>query len=40
MDRWQALEGGPLMIVIGEVLLVVCSLSYCAAALARQTLSH
>ncbi len=28
MDRWQALEGGPLMIVIGEVLLVVCSLSY------------
>ena len=28
MDRWQALEGGPLMIVIGEVLLVVCSLCY------------
>lgn len=28
MDRWQALEGGPLLIVIGEVLLVVCSLSY------------
>jgi len=28
VDRWQALEGGPLMIVIGEVLLVVCSLSY------------
>ena len=28
MDRWQALEGGPLMIVIGELLLVVCSLSY------------
>ena len=28
MDRWQALEGGPLTIVIGEVLLVVCSLSY------------
>jgi hypothetical protein len=28
VDRWQALEGGPLMIVIGEVLLVVCSLCY------------
>ena len=28
MHRWQALEGGPLVIVIGEVLLVVCSLSY------------
>jgi hypothetical protein len=28
VERWQALEGGPLMIVIGEVLLVVCSLSY------------
>jgi hypothetical protein len=28
VDRWEALEGGPLMIVIGEVLLVVCSLSY------------
>ncbi|GAA3705841.1 hypothetical protein GCM10022204_24250 [Microlunatus aurantiacus] len=28
MDRWQALEGGPLLVVIGEVLLVVCSLSY------------
>jgi drug/metabolite transporter (DMT)-like permease len=28
VDRWQALEGGPLLIVIGEVLLVVCSLSY------------
>ena len=28
MARWQALEGGPLMMVIGEVLLVVCSLSY------------
>lgn len=28
MDRWQAQEGGPLMIVIGEVLLVVCCLSY------------
>jgi len=28
MGRWQALEGGPLLIVIGEVLLVVCSLSY------------
>lgn len=28
MDRWQTLEGGPLMIVIGEVLLVVCSLCY------------
>ena len=28
MKSWQALEGGPLMIVIGEVLLVVCSLSY------------
>jgi hypothetical protein len=30
VDRWQALGGGPLMIVIGEVLLVVCSLSYLA----------
>jgi hypothetical protein len=28
VDRWQAWEGGPLMIVIGEVLLVVCSVSY------------
>lgn len=28
MDRWQAWAGGPLMIVIGEVLLVVCSVSY------------
>ncbi len=28
MVRWQALEGGPLTIVIGEVLLIVCSLSY------------
>jgi hypothetical protein len=28
MDRLQALAGGPLMILIGEVLLVVCSLSY------------
>ena len=28
MDRWQALQGGPLMIVIGEALLLVCSLSY------------
>ena len=28
VHRWQALEGGPLVIVIGEVLLVVCSLSY------------
>jgi hypothetical protein len=30
VDRWQALQGGPLMIVVGEVLLVVCSLSYLA----------
>ena len=28
VHRWQALEGGPLVIVIGEVLLVVCSLCY------------
>ena len=28
MNRWQALDGGPLLIVIGEVLLVVCSVSY------------
>jgi hypothetical protein len=28
VDRWQALEGGPLILVIGEVLLVVCSFSY------------
>ncbi|HEY0240216.1 MAG TPA: hypothetical protein VGC37_16395 [Friedmanniella sp.] len=28
MDRWRTLTGGPLTIVIGEVLLVVCSLSY------------
>lgn len=28
MGRWQGLEGGPLVIVVGEVLLVVCSLSY------------
>lgn len=28
MVRWQAGEGGPLVIAIGEVLLVVCSLSY------------
>jgi hypothetical protein len=28
VDGWQAWKGGPLMIVIGEVLLVVCSLSY------------
>ena len=28
VNRWQALEGGPLMMVIGEVLLVVCSVSY------------
>jgi hypothetical protein len=28
VDRLQALGGGPLIIVIGEVLLVVCSLSY------------
>ena len=28
MERSQALEGGPLMIVIGELLLVVCSLCY------------
>ena len=28
MGRLQALQGGPLMIVIGEILLVVCSLSY------------
>ena len=28
MDRWQALGGGPLLIMIGEVLLVGCSLSY------------
>ncbi len=30
MNRWQALGGGPLTIVIGEVLLLVCSLSYLA----------
>jgi hypothetical protein len=28
VGRWQALGGGPLVIVTGEVLLVVCSLSY------------
>jgi hypothetical protein len=28
MGSWQALTGGPRMIVIGEVLLVVCSLCY------------
>src|SRR6476661_7728604 len=28
VHRWQARGGGPLVIVIGEVLLVVCSLSY------------
>jgi hypothetical protein len=28
VNRWRALEGAPLVIVIGEVLLVVCSLSY------------
>jgi hypothetical protein len=28
VERWRALEAGPLTIVIGEVLLVVCSLSY------------
>ncbi|SDD92748.1 hypothetical protein SAMN04489747_2074 [Auraticoccus monumenti] len=28
VNRWQALQGGTLMIVVGEVLLVVCSLSY------------
>jgi hypothetical protein len=28
VERRQALEGGPLLIAIGEVLLVVCSLSY------------
>jgi hypothetical protein len=28
MDRLHALQAGPLMIMIGEVLLVVCSLSY------------
>ncbi len=28
VNRWQALAGGPLMMVIGEVLLVVCSVSY------------
>jgi hypothetical protein len=28
VHRWQAWEGGPLMIVIGELLLVLCSLSY------------
>ena len=28
VDRWQTLGGGQLMIVIGEVMLVVCSLSY------------
>lgn len=30
MNRVRALEGGPLVIAIGEVLLVVCSLSYLA----------
>lgn len=28
MGRWQAIEGGPLMIVVGELLLVVCSVCY------------
>jgi hypothetical protein len=28
VSRWPALKGGPLMIVIGELLLVVCSLCY------------
>jgi hypothetical protein len=28
VDRWQASGGGPLLIAIGEVLLVVCSVSY------------
>ena len=28
MSRWQALGGGPLVVVIGELLLVLCSLSY------------
>lgn len=28
MNGWQALRGGPLIIAIGEVLLVVCSVGY------------
>ena len=28
MARWQSLTGGPLLVVIGEALLVLCSLSY------------
>lgn len=28
VGRWQTLKGGPLMIVIGELLLAVCSLCY------------
>src|SRR5690349_11522336 len=28
MGRWQTMGIGPLMIVVGEVMLVVCSLSY------------
>lgn len=30
MGRWQGLDGGPLMIMIGELLLVVCSGCYLA----------